>query len=348
MTKKITEQSTIFYPRGCYGTFFEWIFNFFENPKMDVPFSDNGNSHKFLTGNFFEPKEKLFSHIESGNKYKFSRVHPGLFEKINEHEYPFTDTYDNVIQRDLDFLKSNFDRVLAITYDESSILWFENNGLHKTFLTEDLYNRHYKPYGYSLERCKEIMTKDPTQRFRHLIDYEVNSKLSPLRLSNLQGWGKDSIYDFDIWDLRELMSFYWFTRNQGQLQAWNIVKKNPANHNVMFVTLDDLKNNFKETVLNAAEFCNANITQESCGQLDSVHQQWLALQKYIDRDALCNEIVESITNNSAFDWSMHELSLIDEAFIQKKLNDNNIEIKCHNLNVFPTNSQEFQNLLIRK
>lgn len=347
MTKKTIEQNIILYPSGCYGTFFEWIFNFLENPIINSPFSDSGNSHKFQTGNLFDPKETLFEHVESDNKYKFSRIHPGLFEKINEREYNYTDTYDKIIQQDLDYLKSNFDRVLVSTYNQSSILWAENNKLYKIFMSEDRYYQHYEKYGYAKSSFKELTTRDPIQRVKDLIDHEVKSKLSPLRVKNLQGWGKDSIYDFDIWNLRELLSFYWFTRNQGELEAWDIVKNN-ANSNVKFINIDDLKNNFQKTILDAAEFFNVAVVQESLDKLDSVHQQWLKLQKYINRDDLCISIVDSIINNTPMDWAAEDLSIIDEAFIQKKLYDSNIEIKCDGLNVFPTNSQEFQNLLIRK
>lgn len=342
------QQNTILYLRGCYGTFFEWVFNFLEDPTLAMPFSPNGNSHKFQQGNFFDPKEILFDHVKSGHKYKFSRVHPGLFEKINEHEHCFSDSYDKIIQEDLNYLKSNFDRVLVSTYNQSSILWFENNGLYKTFMSKDRYHQIYKKYGYTESFFKELMTLDPIQRFKHVIDLEVNSESSPFKIDNLRGWGKESIYDFDIWDLRELLSFYWFTRNRGEVEAWDIVKKNNTSSNVAFITIDDLKNNFRKTVLDAAEFFKVNLVQESVDKLDSVQQQWLALQKHINKDELCNNIVEAIANDLPMTWETADLSILDEAFIQKKLYDINIEIKCHELNVFPTNSQEFQNLLIRK
>lgn len=348
MTKKSIEQNIILYPPGCYGTFFEWVFNFLEDPALDTPFSDNGSSHKFQTGNFFDPKETLFAHVESDNRYKFSRVHLGLAEKINEHENCYADSYDKIIQKDLDYLKTNFDRVLVSIYDDSSILWFENNVLYKTFMSEDRYYQRYEKYGYTKSFLKKVMTRDPIQRVKHIIELEVESESSPLRVENLQGWGKDSIYDFDIWDLRELLSFYWFTRNQGELAAWDIVKRNNANSNVKFITINDLKHNFQNTILDAAEFFNVAIAKESSDKLDSIHKQWLKLQKHINRDDLCISIVDSIINNTPMDWAAEDLSIIDEAFIQKKLYDSNIEIKCDGLNVFPTNSQEFQDLLIRK
>ena len=65
----------------------------------------------------------------------------------------------------------------------------------------------------------------------------------------------------------------------------------------------------------------------------------------MNKDAVCDKIVNSIATNELFDWSTISLSILDEAWIQKSLSDKGIQIKCYKLNTFPTNSKDFQPLL---
>ena len=332
----------IYYESGCYGTFFEWVFNFLENPNIELPFSDTGSSHKFK-GNFFFPKEKLFEHIDSNHHHRFSRIHPGLFEKVNRHERCHEIDYAQLLQEDLLFLKNHFDNTLILTYDDQSILWWENNQLDKTLLTEDRYKNNIAPYGYSVELFKEIMTTDSVLRIRYYLEREINSEFSSFTIENLKAWGKNNIHDFEIWELRELLSFYWFTRAKGQLDAWDKIKQLPGN--TMYISIGDLRTQFLDTVINSAKYVGISINNSQIDKLIEIHQQWLSLQKQITKDELCNKIVSALCNNTAFDWSNRHLSIIDEAMIQKKLFENNIGIRCDKLNIFPTNTDDFKILL---
>jgi len=335
-------QTIIVYPTGCYGTFFEWIFNFLQDPSIAVPFCTNGSSHQFL-GNFFNPKEKLFEHIETKQHFQFSRVHPGLFEKVNEHEVVYQHSYDQILQTDLDFLKQHFDKILVVTYDYDSVLWCENNLLTKVLLTESRYQTSYQEYGYTKEFLKFRMESDIVTRIRHLIDLELNSKLSPFTRNNLMGWNKSNIYDFDIWQLRELLSFYWFSRSQGQIQAWQQVKQN--NPDILVLSISNLKNQFEQSVTQAANFAGITAHSQAWEKLVTTHQQWVKLQHQINKDSLCNKIIKCLATKESFDWSTAELSIVDEAFIQYKLHNTGINIRCQDLNTFPTNTQDFIPLL---
>ena len=333
-------QNIIFYPAGCYGTFFEWLFTFLENPDIALPFSDSGSSHNFR-GNFYDPKEKLFEHVNSNTQLRFSRVHPGLFKKVNENS--FNDEYDKVIQRDLDFLKKHFDKILILTYDYQSTLWFVNNQLDKILISEDKFNTAYAPYGYTKEFFKSSLTKDSVERIKHLINQEVESTFSTLTVKNLQGWNKNNIYEFDIWELRELLSFCWFAKSDGQIEAWNTIEL--SNKDLLFISITDLREKFVEVVLKAAEYFKVDITDTQITDLKEIYQQWAPLQQQIDKDNFCAKIVESLCGQEYFDWADIPLSIIDEAWIQKELLKRDISIKCDKLNVFPTNTKDFKPLL---
>jgi hypothetical protein len=336
----MTTQNLIFYPGGCYGTFFEWLFNYLENQETDYPFEQTGSSHKFC-GNFWNPKEKLFEHIDSDKKVRFSRIHPGLFEKINQHESCYQQEYSGVLQDDLNFLKKNFNKILIVAYDQKSVLWNENNQLEKIYIPDANFQNVYSQYGYTREFLQSYLVKDSVLRIRYMLDRELQSSLSPFKQENLQGWNKNNIHDFETWELRELLSFYWFTRTDGQVTAWEQIKN--SNEDLLFVSISSLRENFIETVLQATRY--VGIDNVSIEKLQKIYHQWQPLQHQIDKDNLCHKIVSSLLVEEYFDWSNSRLSIVDEAWIQKKLRDHGIGIKCDSLDIFPTNSNDFLLLL---
>jgi hypothetical protein len=337
----MTDQNIIFYPPGCYGTFVEWIFNFLKDPNIELPFLSTGSSHGFK-GHFYSPREKLFEHIDSGIQNRFGRVHPDLFEKVNTHERCHQLDYADLLQEDLTFLKKHFDKILVLSFDHQSILWLESNLLFKVLLTEELYSE-MAPYGYSREFLKFFSFKDPVLRLKHQIEKEVHAPFSPFTVENLKGWGKTNIHDFEIWQLRELLSFYWFTRAEGQIAAWKKIEQ--SNHDLMHVSISALRTNFLDTVVNTANYFDIPVNNHHLDRLQEIYPQWLELQKHIHKDDLCDNIVKALCHNQSYDWSNEQLSIIDEAMIQKKLFDNNIGIKCNDLNIFPTNTDDFRPLL---
>jgi len=337
------KQNLIVYSGGCYGTFYEWLLNFLQDPTIDLPFQDTGSSHNF-EGNFLYPKEKMFEHINSGRTNHFSRTHLGIFEQTNQHERIYENSYDQIVYEELNFLKNNFDKIIVLSYDQDSVLWFQNNCFDKVLVTEEYYKSNSQPYGYTREHLKFLFTNDPIERVKCQLELEINSTLSPFKTQNLLGWNKNNIHDFDLWELRELLSFYWFTRTDGEIEAW---QKNKLLHDesILFVSITDLKKNFLDTVLKSAKHVDITVSKYAIEKLQKIYHSWLPLQKQIDKDLICKQIVESLCKNESLDWSNTELTITDEAWIQKNLRDNNIEIKCQDLNVFPTNVKDFLPLL---
>jgi hypothetical protein len=333
-------QYIVVYPSGLYGTFIEWILNFLEDPSLELPFNQNGNSHKFR-GHGFLFRETLLQHVESGRKYKFCRAHP---DALNDDNL-FNNRYDAVLQKSLTFFKDHFDKIVFMYHRENTTLWYENNKLDKILMTEEDYEHVLKPPGYTREQASDILTDDPVLKIKHTIDNTINAKASQMGIDNLMGWGKTSIYDFEIWELRELLSFCWFSRSQGAIEAYNVLKNN--NPDVLFVDIEDLKNNFFSTIEKIVQHHQPDfsLSTEQRQKLYEIQQQWLPLQKQINKDTLCNKIVECIKQGQSFDWSDQNLSIVDEAWIQKSLREHGILIKCNGLNVFPTNTLDFVTLL---
>lgn len=333
----------VLYPSGAYGTFIEWILTFLTGGTKDYPFNENGNSHKFK-GNFFEPKEKLFKFLNSDLEFNFSRIHPGLFTGVNDHDTVHSVKFHKFLESDITFLKNNFRKVLVLYFDNSSVLWNSNNNLIKILMTNEIYTRDYKTYGYTETFLKIVMEKDSILKMRHFIDMEINSKNSPLTIQNLQAWSKNTIYDFDIWELRELLSLYWVSSINSQIDAWATVTQDK---DVLSISMSELRDNFIQTIIKIAKYFDINVTTQQIIEIEQINTAWRKLQTQIDKDAQCIKIAESIINNIPHDWTNYTLSIIDEAWIQKFLADRGIQIKCYNLNTFPTNSMDFQTYLER-
>lgn len=340
----MTQKNLIMYPAGCYGTFIEWLLNYLQNSSIADPFLDNGSSHAY-EGNLFSPPESLFKYLRTGQKLPLlSRIHPNLFEKVNEHERIHQTSYDKIIQQDIDFLKKHFDSILILTFNQDSILWNQNNLLKKVYIDEQTFELLEKYYNLSKEKNKQVRTKDLIEKLRHYIDVECTSNASPFKKDNLLGWNKHSVYDFEVWELRELLSLYWFTGTEGQVNAWNIIEH--SNSDVLVVTINQFKENFKTTIkLIIKHFALDIDVTEIDEKLDRIYKSWKLLQQDINKDEFCKKIIYSILNNLYLEWDKDYLSLLDEAWLQKSLRDSGLELKCYKLNNFPVNTKDIQLLL---
>lgn len=80
-----------------------------------------------------------------------------------------------------------------------------------------------------------------------------------------------------------------------------------------------------------------------------VTAKWLSLQRHLNKDAVCQHIIESAVNGTEYDWADQNLSLYDEAFVQWALRDlHGLAMRCYNVDVFPTNTTDLRNLLINE
>jgi hypothetical protein len=73
----------------------------------------------------------------------------------------------------------------------------------------------------------------------------------------------------------------------------------------------------------------------------------LSLQQNIEQDQLCHQIIDATVSNKLFDWSNQVLPLASQSWIQWQLRNQGWGIKCHELDVFPTNSESLEKLLVK-
>lgn len=321
----------IFYLGGCYGTFIEWVCTYFaeKNKSLNAPFTTNGSSHDFL-GNPLMPREAFFNYLESNNDFLFARTHPYLFTNlITRDQY-------SIIFHDLVCVGKHFNQVVVIHPSVTTKLWYENSRYQKVNITTNLYYSKFEPLGYTADQLKWSLLTDFNEKIKLSLQLDFGDSIAA-------HWGKKSVYELELWELRELMSIYWFAegRDQGKLTCWQQLKDNFTQ--IKFISLDTLRENTVQTIVDILEFFS--ISNYSVEEIQDIISDWKPLQIHMNKDTDVDAIVNSLIDKTEYCWKDVSLTILDEAFIQYNLRLLGINIKCFNLNQFPTSTQEFFSLL---
>lgn len=331
----MTNTNLVFYIPGCYGTFFEWILGYLTGDLDQLPFEKTGSSHQYQ-GNMLYPPKRLFEYVENGETEQFARAHPNLKMKQIENDYA------TVLQEDFTYLQQHFNNIVSLVRDQQSRLWVDNNVLDKCLISpEDIVI--IEQLGYNRGEIGFGPARDPIGRIKHILNREIERENAVFTKQNLQGWNKDSLDDFDLWELRELLSLYWFTTSDVELAGWKVFKQN-CKHPI--ITMESLRDSdtFMSAVLGICKHFDVTAQQDRLKKLEEIYPVWRDKQIHIDKDKLCKQIADSVTTGNDINWSEDKLSLFDEAWIQKLLRDNGNELRCYNLNDFPTTTKELRDV----
>ena len=142
------------------------------------------------------------------------------------------------------------------------------------------------------------------------------------------------------WVMREFLSYYLMPAWTDQTK-WDC-KPHQQPANLIAVTVSELLFNFENTLQRLKEFCELDY-QKPIANLYPFHEKNLQLQKHIDHDQICRNIVNSIKEQTNLKWS--PLTLPSEAWVQWELRNQGFEIRCNGLDKFPTNSVQLRELL---
>ena len=142
------------------------------------------------------------------------------------------------------------------------------------------------------------------------------------------------------WELREWVSLFYST----WVQEW-INSKDQVPATFLKIKNTDMLFNTKNTFLKIIKFCNLTVANDN-NQLDNFISEGAKKQTYIIKEFnTLNQIIENSINNLEFNWG--ELNVISEAIIQQRLRTLGYEIRCNNLNIFPTDAKTLYSLLER-
>lgn len=146
----------------------------------------------------------------------------------------------------------------------------------------------------------------------------------------------NSAADMQIWEQREVLAMEF-----DQTFVNHIVPKNIVGNDCLCITPSDILDNFESTIRKIMEFLN--LTFVDANFID-FKNKWLDKQKYIlNGHSLVENIVHNTISNKEFCWD--KLDLAYEAFVQYRLKRMGFDLRCFDLNTFPTNSLELHKLL---
>ena len=150
------------------------------------------------------------------------------------------------------------------------------------------------------------------------------------------------IAEIPTWIRREFLSFYLMPAWYDQVEWYHLdTWAHPRSHNVL---IKDLLYNFELVMSQLQNQFDFDFVRPITDLLP-YHEKNLQLQTHKNQDQLCKRIIDSIMNKVDFDWSDQILPLASEAYVQWQLRNLGYEIRCHELDKFPTDSVHLHELL---
>ena len=267
--------------------------------------------------NYFIGAEDSLPFNSNGNSHNFSGVQllnfSGCKKYISsDNNFPIVRFHpktnkDEDILDNLKFVNDHFNKIIYVIPNKNSIAWNLNNKFEK------IWDKGWLKHN-------EIQFADC-----------------------LAGWDNQNLEHMKLWELREFLSLYLYPQHlaESELEKMQDVQKEFTKF--QFITIDSLRDNFKDTIVSLLKYCELTPTQ--LDKVEKIYQEWISRQYHCYKDITINNIIDSVLSNNFYDWLDRNLTLVDQALIQYYLRQHNIEIKCYNLDVFPTNTTILRNYL---
>lgn len=170
--------------------------------------------------------------------------------------------------------------------------------------------------------------------------YKIPTHIDTVLKNKSSAWNSEytCVADMHTYEIREALSFS-MDQAENYLQVVNQVSSN-----WLCVTPDDILYNFKNTITTILEHCD--LTLDPACDIDNFYKKWFEKQQYIIEEfQSIQKILTSLQNREFYEWS--PLSIMGEAIVQYCLRDQGIEIACHDLNQFPTSTEELKHIIIK-
>jgi hypothetical protein len=150
----------------------------------------------------------------------------------------------------------------------------------------------------------------------------------------------------DKWEVREKLSFYLRSR----YLHLDSERRHFTAPNVITIPIARLHNQFKSCIQEVFDSIGIKGDPSREHEMDTVLADWASNQKFLNIDSLCQQFVKAAISGEEYSWprlATLPLNIFIESYIQMLLRDlHGLEIRCYNLNVFPTNAKNLKELLI--
>lgn len=159
---------------------------------------------------------------------------------------------------------------------------------------------------------------------------EVNSPDLVIWNPEYQHWS-----EMKPWEFREWFSLFYVP----WVSEW-IDSPNQVTDTFLKIKNVDVLFDTKKTLLKIIDFCGLTVSRD----LDPFITEWRSKQQYIlDEFDLLDQIVKQTVDGQEFSWK--PINIISESIVQQRFRKAGYEIKCHDLNTFPTDSKTLYSLL---
>ena len=266
--------------------------------------------------NYFSGNTKTTPFNSNGNSHKFAGNHVGNISGLrkylrNNNRYRLVRFHPKTLESEsllenLNEVLDSVDQAILLYADYHSLLLNLNNKFDKV-----------GPNGWLVQN-EHIFQK------------------------NLVAWGRGkNLSTMETWEVREFLSLYMMPQYLAETELNNILTyQNPKLYKI---EIRDLIDNFECTIRQLMSYCELPVVANN---FDTIYNQWAPLQVHTQKDIIVDNIVNAIVTGTEYDWSANKLSLIDESIAQMRLRDlHKLDLKCYNLNVFPTNTTDLKKLL---
>lgn len=254
---------------------------------------------------------------DTGNSHNFNGVHKLNFQGIinfveSDNNIPIVRFHPKTqisedIMYNLSYINTHFNKIIYLMSGVDTVAWNINNKFEKIW-----------PEGWLQHNKTEY-------------------------LENLSKWQGTTLDQMQLWEKREFISLYSYLQHLSESELEKYPQIQEEFNKFYFIDISELRDNFKETILSLLEYCQ--LTAVRIDKMQYVYDHWIKCQHHCNKDQLIKIIVNSIIDNNYHDWSTYKLTLVDEALIQYFLRKQHIEIKCYNLNIFPTNTTKLREYL---
>jgi len=176
--------------------------------------------------------------------------------------------------------------------------------------------------------------------------WNCNNKLN--KVWGVQGWIDRNITNYcldgwkgkDPWELREWFSLWLHDQHMSESRYKDIV--NYKNNRVFKIPINKIRDDFINTFQSLSKYLKLDNVR-STKDLEKLHKDWLLNEKHLYKDRLIENLVYATINN--IHKEMIDLTIFDQADIQRRLRLQGYEIKCYGLNEWPKTTTQLRELI---
>ena len=229
------------------------------------------------------------------------------------------------------------------------------------YLDSDINFTFARSHGKANEYLSQSFVDQYGSAFKHIIELRPDSSVMleillnllhkiPRELSNKfikEIYDLKSVTDNDkTWEIREKLSFYFRVKyRRSDLDINHLTAPN-----VITIPISQLSTQFKNCILKVFDSTGISVSPTRKLEMDAVFADWANHQLFLNIHQKCQKFVNAVITGKNYRWpelTNLPLNIFIEAYIQMLLRDlHGFEIKCYNLDVFPTSAKDLKELLI--